>query len=427
MRSRKSRPDRGIYEGIDDPDQLAWALRAYGDLGNPDPKIQALQRWAMAGGSEDAALARATIGAPKRRPSKRSEARFDRIRKHHPALQAWPVPPRVIDVEDKGERPNAGQAPGAGLQKTPDHSIVYIDEPRLKLPTNGSGSFPLFPAAQPAAVSTADADYATNKRFRMPWEEDEPPTTKSSTLSGLDAVRVYDGLAFAMRHYGRPMNTHLVIIWSMVPGLDQLEATKLLGKYLERATKWLKVGSRPRVNAVRAPRKGEQMHYIYVHENAPQRGFHSHILTYVPPASRRDFANWSNRCLMKLFKHRRPLGREVFRLVPGYGDEFAQVGNTWRWYRYLMKQLDGNASFKIEDHDEGMRTEPLRKIIKPWRERPTLPIANIKRVGISHSIGETEQNKAGFQSALRASRIENVFSGFELRDWELAKAFPNGI
>jgi hypothetical protein len=49
--------------------------------------------------------------------------------------------------------------------------------------------------------------------------------------------------------------------------------------------------------------QGFTFRFVYVHENATQRGFHTHILCTVPWSLAKDFSAWSMRTLARLARH----------------------------------------------------------------------------------------------------------------------------
>ncbi len=115
---------------------------------------------------------------------------------------------------------------------------------------------------------------------------------------------------------GKVMNAHVVIVWSMIPNLDELQAVAILGKYLHGVGKWLEVGRGPRWRRQAYPREGDDLHYVWIHENAPERGFHTHIMLHLPFALRKEFDTWSRSYLARLCKTQ--FQWKAFRVVPSY-------------------------------------------------------------------------------------------------------------
>jgi hypothetical protein len=113
------------------------------------------------------------------------------------------------------------------------------------------------------------------------------PVLRPSDLNGYEVVKLYNAISFAMWQFGPSAipNCHIVILWATLGITDHEHAARLLGKYLNQAQKWAAVGAPRATRQRRRARTGENFvfRYVYVHENGPQHGFHSHILCTVPP------------------------------------------------------------------------------------------------------------------------------------------------
>jgi hypothetical protein len=101
-----------------------------------------------------------------------------------------------------------------------------------------------------------------------------------------------------MLGHGVTMNVHVIIVWSMM-GVGPVESGKRLGKCLNEATKWMRIGTEPRWQRAKNPRDEAELHYAWIHESAPNRGFHSHILMNVPVGLIKEFGVWSRACLLR--------------------------------------------------------------------------------------------------------------------------------
>ena len=98
---------------------------------------------------------------------------------------------------------------------------------------------------------------------------------------------------------------------------------------------------------------------------------------------------------------------------------------AWRWYRYLMKQLDPEARLGVVDRDQGYSEVSLREVLKPWRARNSLPMPRTKRVEISHSIGEGAQRQERFLSKLKQASFDEMYQGRELVDRRAAELWKD--
>ena len=98
---------------------------------------------------------------------------------------------------------------------------------------------------------------------------------------------------------------------------------------------------------------------------------------------------------------------------------------AWRWYRYVMKQLDPNAAMRVDDRVEGVSAVGLREVLNPWGSRTALPMPRMKRVGVSHSIGKGAQDAEGFLSKLNQGSFKDLYSGREFDDRRMGDILKN--
>lgn len=242
-----------------------------------------------------------------------------------------------------------------------------------------------------------------------------PSTPRPAYLTTSDVRKVYDAMSYAMWKDGIVMNAHLIIVWSMM-GLSPVEGDAVLGKYLHKAQKWLRVGNKPRQRRVAKARVGSELRYIWVHENDRNRGFHSHVLLRVPKGIRADFEIWSRKSLAAMTG--KPFPWEAFKLVPG-GDKTEEdaIKCAWMWFRYLSKQLQPEAKIRWRDSEARIQEVSAREVVRPWhiRESPALPLK--KLTGVSHNIGEGNQRNDQFVSWWGAYQFDQFYSGHEMFEW----------
>ena len=273
----------------------------------------------------------------------------------------------------------------------------------------------LWPSS-PGLTFSPPIGYVGNRSYANPFAKPPLLATKSSSLTSMDVCKIYEAMAFGMWTHGAVMNAHVIIIWAML-GVDERQAAKLLGAYLHEAKKWMRVGNGPRVRRIKNSRQGSELHHVWVHENAPGRGFHSHVLMNVDRRLCKEFDAWSRSCLSRLS------GRDVpwraFRIVPSYakGDEAAVV-QAWSWFKYIIKQLSENELLVSRSPRSGVSEVSARAVFRPWRARPSLSVPPMKMSGASHSIGARQQVKSQFRSSFR--RGETLpYQGDELRLWQM--------
>lgn len=434
-------------ESIQDSDELARSLIEEGLW--PDPELAGVVARGMIGDGEFSRRLQAIVGVRKTKPSRaqaKQKRQFDRIKKHHPALEQLSGPWRKPADEAPSEKsglsdpgyelpPQLGWSPeeraklALALQSLAvrDREFVKAWQADVRSRARSSGDENPF-APKPVAPAGAglemnpDSSAGPSGGLGHPFQAKPKrrPEMQSSLLTAGDAIRVFNGISFAMWKHGKVMNAHAIIVWSMIPNVDEEKAMEVLGLYLNEARKWLGVGGVPRRKIVADPRQGEQMHYVWVHENAPGRGFHSHILMHIPFDLRKRFKGWSRSCLVRLCNTHLPW--KAFRVVPSYAKSLEQeVQGAWRWYRYVMKQLGPTEALRVDDSLAGVSAVGLREVLNPWGARTALPMPKMKRVGVSQSIGKGAQDAEGFFSMLNQGRFKELYTGREFDDRRTAQ------
>jgi len=244
---------------------------------------------------------------------------------------------------------------------------------------------------------------AASNPFRMP----EAAATQSSRLTLEDVRKLYDAIAFAMWRYKVAMNAHVTIVWSMM-NIEPQHGAKILGKYLHEAKKWASVGLEPHEKR-RRMRLGWRLHYVFVHENSPGRGFHSHVLMNIEKEYRDEFEAWSRKCLERLT--RRHVRSDAFHLTWGYAKtESEQIEQSWHWFRYIMKEYDDRVYFTSQEKDGGSRRASPRNVLKLWPVRPAIDIPPMDRCKASHSIGAKAQEAEGFRSLFWSCKVDQPYT-----------------
>jgi len=247
-----------------------------------------------------------------------------------------------------------------------------------------------------------------------------PTKTRSSDLSGRDALKVYNAMAFAMWRYEAVMNAHVIILWRTLGIMDAARATKIFSAYLNRAKKWAQVGASDELRRRRRERTGLgfELRYVYVHENGTKNGFHTHLLCTLPRALAKEFAVWSMKTLSRLARHRGD--GQTIRVVTAKGRSAEMnVERSWWWYRYVMKQLG-------EDVGWGPVHEaptPMREVLGVWPKRIGLPVGCAQLTGVSQDIGQAVQDEAGFVSRLERGERADIYRGLELDEGRRRRAW----
>lgn len=241
-----------------------------------------------------------------------------------------------------------------------------------------------------------------------PFRQPAPVVPRTSRLTTKEFRKLYEGVAFAQWWYKAPMTAHVVIVWEMM-GVEPRRGSKLLGQYLNLAQKWARHRGRSRI--------GWDLHYIFVHENTPGRGFHSHVLMNIEDFHRKDFEKWSRKCISRLTKRHMPF--DAFRLIYRRQKTMqAAVQRSWGWFRYLTKEFDDGWSFPVRDETGQHDWKPLRTVFRLFRANTAFPIPKMKLCGASHSVGRTAQTRTGFQSQFWSGQTtipyQELFGGQEL-------------
>jgi len=286
------------------------------------------------------------------------------------------------------------------VEMSMDELEAYFDEIAKNAPSLNEGGTFAKPQANP---------------FRQP----SPVASRTSGLTTREFRKLYEALAFALWRYQAPMNAHLVIAWELM-GIEPHRGARLLCQYLHRAQKWARQGGRSRISW--------EMHYLYVHENAPGRGFHSHVLINLEGVHRKAFEKWSRESLAVLIKQH--VRVDAFRLIYRHPKTMdAGVQRTWGWFRYVTKQHDDTDGCCERDESDQYSWKPLRQVFRLFRARTALPIPPMKLCGASHSIGKTAQAQARFHSKFWSGKTKQPynedFGGWELQ--QLVKTLEQGM
>ena len=245
------------------------------------------------------------------------------------------------------------------------------------------------------------------------------PLCRSSDLSGLEVVRLYNAVAYLNWSRGVILNCHIVIVWNTLGIDNHQEATRLLGKYLNACQKWARVGTPGTPRQRRRARTGEgfPFQYIFTCECSSQAGFHSHILCRIPKATLAAFQAWSRSILRRLTGH---YGNEcTLKIVASQErNESSAVQRQWLWFRYIIKQLREDSLFAYYIDEPW---QPLRSILRPWPHRQGLAVNCSRLTSYSLDIGPGAQRAAGFRSRLCWDKREEIYNGFELEIWHAAE------
>lgn len=252
----------------------------------------------------------------------------------------------------------------------------------------------------------------------------QKPRSRSAVLTN-EAVRLYNCIAFAMNQFGVTMNGHMTVTWEEFGIHDNARAATVLTEFNTRMNKWLKVeGTGRKRKGVTAQAFGLPEHYFYafIHENARDHGFHTHQLFSVNYGKSRAFAERAVEVLKRLTGVVQVPDNAVM-FTPGTKrDGFApylprykenEVDRCWRWFRYLVKNLDPNQFVKVGD-----QCGVLREVLEVSHDfNEPKPVTCSDLFGCSQNIGVGAQKKEGFVSRLDAGDWQNLFGAHDLQEW----------
>ena len=199
----------------------------------------------------------------------------------------------------------------------------------------------------------------------------------------------------------------------------------MLARYNHEAAKWLRVGddARPRKRMTRRAWAGGSEHFwVYVHEHARERGFHTHLLCVIPPDKATAFREWTLKFFARQIGDPR-VHRHAIHFSPstkkrGFQpyrgrSEADRTARCWHWFRYIIKSLDP----RILVLDNQKKAHAAREVFKPWPFVNTAPVHCAKLAGASENIGKNAQDRTDFYSKWDAGDFAHLYDGSELDEY----------
>lgn len=296
--------------------------------------------------------------------------------------------------------------------------VQYLLERQSSRATGSRGSWL---SSLPVADDRAHRELVKNNPFH-------PDRIRPSSLT-VEVPRLYAAISFAMWKYGVVMNSHLTICWRLLGITHNSKAAEYLSCYNHEAAKWLKVGVGDKVERQRASRRASWMSaphiFVYVHEQARDKGFHTHELMCLPPGRAQEFAEWSRDCLGRLtgklhvdeqavFFSPASAKLKQFKPYEGAREPFA-VDRQWRWFRYITKSLHPSWMERSPNDPMLRPSREIFQITKPFVETGT--VTSEKLAGYSQNISPAAQRRAGFVSKFKSGDWANLYNGSELDDY----------
>jgi hypothetical protein len=259
------------------------------------------------------------------------------------------------------------------------------------------------------------------------------PKLKWCELSGNEVARLFDAISFSMWRDGPAglFTCCLTIAWATLGVTDHQQAARLLGRFVDGARKWARIGGpdhRPDRRRWRS-RVGEgfAFRYVFTHENSGVQGFHSNLLATVPAERYQAFAVWARQILPRLAQH--PGTKATLYISHcGHRAEPDQVLWQWRMFKYIAKQCDPRAQLRYAKRPR----EPavvLRDLLQLNPYQSALPVTCAILSGISRDLRGRAMDAAGYRNWLGARR-EQLYTGQELetfRDRQRVAYFERAV
>lgn len=245
-----------------------------------------------------------------------------------------------------------------------------------------------------------------------------------------EAARLYRCLSFAMNQYGVVMNGHMTVTWETLGVRDHVRAAAVLTEFNARMGKWLKVnGTSRKRKGINAATWGvpERYFYAFIHEHTRDRGFHTHQLIGVSDGKARAFAERAVQVLKRLTGVSHVPADAVVFTPNTKGEGFVpylprfkknEVKRCWIWFRYLAKNLSPHEFKQVGDQYALQRDIfRIKRVFVPPR-----PVTCSDLFGCSQNIGVGAQIEAGFVSRFDKGDWQNLYTDWDLTDWQFAMA-----
>lgn len=313
-------------------------------------------------------------------------------------------------------------------------------------------------------------DHSVYHEVEMP-PMDGRLTWREPGLSPQTAVKLYNATSFLTWRYGLHFNAHLNIGFGTM-GLDDRAAAAAMSRFNKEAKRYLAVARAGRRLPDGRPRLGGAYHYVYVFEYGRQRGLHAHLLCVLPPGMKAAFARFAHRwwageadlipsCSRCRYPEQ-PLATHQS-LRPGTGparDVCPGLEAVYRctrhgadsigckmpedavklvqprpvcpskahelqyvWLRYILKTTQPGSYWSDVDGTPRYLEEVLHFALRPPRQpsenAEPMRICMPQMHGISQSLGTKAQEAFGFKSRLTAGSFELVYSGWELKSFQM--------
>lgn len=220
---------------------------------------------------------------------------------------------------------------------------------------------------------------------------------------------ILDATSFMNATFGIGFDTHVVITHGLCGVVDHADAARRVWSLFHRFQKWKR-------------RRQAEAYFVFVHENSPERGLHTHILLH----SGDDWTalkGWLPDAIGCLWgaplpptalciKRRRQVKLEHRVLL------------QWVWVRYILKGI--HTGMQLRSTVDG-QLRPAYQVLGLRPRNGGLVLCR-KRAGVSSNIGRKAREKAGYLSPFQKGEDASLYSGAEfqvyadkVREREIAK------
>lgn len=250
------------------------------------------------------------------------------------------------------------------------------------------------------------------------WRRAPLPTTsglgsdRSHFLPLDDALRLIASVRQLNQHHGLLLNAHVTLHYQSAGITDAKQAAGLLSRFNQAAGRWVATLAADYVHP-------EWRHaYVYVHENARDRGLHTHELCTLPDYGRLhlQFRPWAHKWLMRTTGISEAAAKEALDVrVRGASQRELAIKRQWTWVAYLLKSIE-----PIYTRQAGRRWSITEVFGLPRQfSQPSWPVACAQRSGASHNIGYAAFARYG--GLRRPDNLNEVGRGWDLEAHEQIK------
>ena len=213
-------------------------------------------------------------------------------------------------------------------------------------------------------------EFSIDNKFILPRE-----------ISTEEFINAYSAVAF-INAKGIALNSHITIsseLLGITPKNSKQGLSHLHDKILHPLRNWYK-------------QRGVDFFWLYVNEYSAKSGFHTHLLTHIPPEHSEELTTY----LFKRAKKINSLPQFNERSVQADIDDGMDLFKQWSLFQYICKGI--NRNHWIEDAHSGERVY-LEELIWAHYENPG-NFHHIKKMAYSQNVNKAARQQSNFTSLL---------------------------